>query len=114
EADRVLRPGGALAIVDLDATSRPYGDWMRLDLPDYDAGDVQRFFAEQGFDCQRVPTVWHFENRADLTAVLRIEFSAGVAARAIAATPGLTIPVGYRVHVRHKPTGLVMHSHPKV
>lgn len=108
EADRVLRPGGALAIVDLDVTCRPYGDWMLADLPGYDAVDVWNFFAEQGFDSWRVPTVWQFTDRADLTAVLRIEFSAAVAARAIAATPGLTVPVGYRVHVRRKPTGLVL------
>jgi SAM-dependent methyltransferase len=108
EADRVLRPGGAIAIVDLDVTYPPYGDWMLDDLPEYDATDVWRFFAEQGFDSQRVLTVWRFANRADLAAVLRIEFSARVAERAIAATPGLTIPVGYRVHVRRKPPGLVL------
>jgi SAM-dependent methyltransferase len=108
EADRVLRPGGALAIVDLDATHPPYGDWMLADLPDYDADDVDRFFAEQGFECCRVRTVWRFADRADLAAVLRIEFSARVAERALAATPGVTVPVGYRVHVRRKPTGLVL------
>jgi hypothetical protein len=32
--------------------------------------------------------------------VLRIEFSRGVAERAIAAAVGLEIPVGYRLHVR--------------
>jgi SAM-dependent methyltransferase len=108
EADRVLRPGGALAIVDLDATSPPYGDWMLADLPDYDAEDVNRFFAEQGFECRRVRTMWRFTDRADLAAVLRIEFSARVVERALAATPGVTVPVGYRVHVRRKPTGLAL------
>ena len=108
EADRVLRPGGALAVVDLDVTYPPYGEWMLADLPRYDAADVRRFFAEQGFDCQQVVTEWRFDSRADLAAVLRIEFSARVAERALAATPGLTVPVGYRVHVRHKPSRLVL------
>jgi hypothetical protein len=34
--------------------------------------------------------------------VLRIEFSAPVAERAIAATTGLALSVGYRLHVRRK------------
>ncbi len=107
EADRVLRPGGAMAVVDLDVACPPYGEWMLADLRRYDAADVERFFAEQGFDCRKVVTQWRFDSRADLRAVLGIEFSARVAERAFAATPGLTIPVGYRVHVRHKPSRLV-------
>lgn len=108
EADRVLRPGGTLAVVDLNAEYPPYGDWMRADLPRYDAAAVRRFFAEGGFDCHEVATVWRFADRADLVAVLRIEFTARTAARAIRETSGLTIPVGYRIHIRRKPTGLLM------
>jgi hypothetical protein len=33
---------------------------------------------------------------------LRIEFTPEVAARAIAQTPGLTIPVRYRLHLHHE------------
>ena len=110
EADRVLRPGGALVIVDLDATVEPYGGWMRADIPRYDPARVERFFAAQGFTQRRVPTVWRFPDRATCEAVLRIEFSREVAERAIAATPGLAVPVGYRVHVRHRPTGPVRPS----
>lgn len=108
EADRVLRPGGALVIVDLDARHSPYGDWMRADLPQYDPEGVDRFFAEAGFDCRRVITTWRFADRASLEAVLRIEFSASVSRRAIEETPGLSLPVGYRVHIRRKPTGIVL------
>ena len=100
EAERVLRPGGAIAIIDLDATVAPYGDWMRADIPHYDPHAVERFFARQGFSMRRVPTVWRFPDRATCEAVLRIEFSRPVADRAIARTSGVTLPVGYRLHVR--------------
>ena len=107
EADRVLRPGGALAIIDLDATAAPYGPWLRADLPRYNPRAVLKFFDRNGFSTRLVDTVWRFDDRATLDAVLRIEFSAAVAARAIAETAGLTIPVRYRLHVRRTPTGLI-------
>ncbi|MFC4945400.1 class I SAM-dependent methyltransferase [Pseudonocardia sp. GCM10023141] len=102
EAQRVLRPGGAIAIVDLDATVAPYGAWMRADMPSYDPMAVERFFADQGFSMLRVPTVWRFPDAATRDAVLRIEFSSAVGDRAVAQTPQLHLPVGYRVHVRRK------------
>lgn len=107
EADRVLRPGGTLAVVDLDATAKPYGPWLCADAPSYRPRAVQRFFDRRGFTTRLVDTVWRFEDRATLDAVLRIEFSPEVAARAIAQTVGLTIPVRYRVHTRRTPLGLL-------
>jgi SAM-dependent methyltransferase len=101
EAERVLRPGGAIAIVDLDATVGPYGDWMRADIPHYSPRRAERFFARQGFSLRRVPARWRFPDRTTCEEVLRIEFSPRVAARAIAETRGVELGVGYRLHVRH-------------
>lgn len=116
EADRVLRQGGTLAIVDLDASAGPYGGWMRADLPHYDPVAVENFFAAQGFGRRRVSARWWFADLAACEAVLKIEFSARVATRAVAEVArtnpdpaaGYTVPVGYRVHVRTKPTGIVL------
>ncbi|ASR34777.1 methyltransferase type 11 [Prauserella marina] len=119
EADRVLRRGGTLVIVDLDTRHRPYGDWMLADLPHYDPDEVDEFFAAEGFRCHRVRTRWRFDDPAAMESVLRIEFSAGVARRAVAETlrinagrdgSDLFLPVGYRVLVRDKPAGLIHSS----
>ncbi|MGH3933299.1 MAG: class I SAM-dependent methyltransferase [Pseudonocardiaceae bacterium] len=104
EARRVLRPGGTLVVIDLDGTHSPYGQWLCAAAPRYRPAAVEAFFSRQGFDCRRVDTVWRFTNRNDLEDALRIEFTPEVAARAIAQTPGLTIPVRYRLHVRIEPT----------
>ncbi|KOV84432.1 methyltransferase type 11 [Nocardia sp. NRRL S-836] len=108
EADRVLRSGGAIAIVDLDGSAAPYGPWLCADEPRYDPAAVEKFFADNGFSLRRVVAEWRFESREALESVLRIEFSAGVAERAIASVEGLSFPVGYRLHVRRKPTGLIV------
>lgn len=107
EAHRVLRPGGVLVVVDLDAGRSPYGRWMRADLPQYDPGAVERFFDGQGFALRRVASVWELPDRRSLQAVLGIEFSAVVARRAARETAGLTLDVAYRVHWRHR-AGLVV------
>ena len=64
----------------------------------------RRSSPDRGFTLRRIPTVWRFPDRATRDAVLRIEFSRDVAERAIAATVGLEIPVGYRLHVRRRVT----------
>lgn len=104
EAMRILRPGGALVIVDLDVSAAPYGDWMRADLPKYDPPAVEAFFDAQGFVLTRVDTRWEFRNREDMRRVLGIEFTEKTAERGFAQIPGVSFPVRYRVHVRFKPS----------
>jgi SAM-dependent methyltransferase len=106
EADRVLRPGGVLVLVDLDATRHSYGSWMRASAPKYDPRAAERFFTERGFSTRRVDTLWRFPDRATLSAVLHIEFTPSVADRAVDGTPGLALPVAYRIQVRRRPEGL--------
>jgi SAM-dependent methyltransferase len=103
EAHRVLRPGGNFVIIDLDGSQPPYGQWLCAAAPRYRPAAVEAFFAAQGFDCRRVDTVWRFRDRRELEDVLRIEFPPKVAARAIAQTASLTIPVRYRLHIRRAP-----------
>jgi SAM-dependent methyltransferase len=108
EAMRVLRPGGTLVVVDLDATVGPYGEWMRADLPHYDPAAVESFFAAQGFDIARVTSRWEFPDRQALRAVLGIEFAPRIAERAFGQVPGHSLTVGYRIHTRRAPSGLVL------
>lgn len=107
EAERVLRPGGTIAIIDLDTAAAPYGAWMRADAPQIDPGRIESFFTRHHFTSTSVPTRWCFEDRRTLEAVLGIEFSARTAARAAAETPGRTLPVTYRLRTRTRPTGLL-------
>ncbi len=106
EAMRVLRPGGTLVVVDLDASAAPYGDWMRADLPKYNCQAVEAFFSAQGFELERVMTRWKFQDIPTLRAVLGIEFTKRTAASAARGIAGLEFDVQYRIHSRRKPVGL--------
>jgi SAM-dependent methyltransferase len=79
EIRRVLRRGGVAFVIDNDATRSTFGGWFRRWLPAYDPGAVERFWVRQGFTRQALTIRWSFESRADLSAVLRIEFPAELA-----------------------------------
>lgn len=94
DAERVLRPGGVQVAVDLDVTAtHGYATWFAASGTGVHAERTATFFAERGWAERRLPVVWCFDERADLDAVLGIEFPPAVAARAMRETLGSTIAV---------------------
>ena len=91
ELSRVLRRGGAAFVVDLDATRGDFGRWFSRSVPGYSPAAVEAFWSRRGWHRRELDLRMVFTDRADLEAVLRIEFTPEVAAEAIAETPGLVI-----------------------
>ncbi|GAB1824562.1 class I SAM-dependent methyltransferase [Herbidospora sp. RD11066] len=93
ELSRVLRKGGAAFVVDLDATRGAFGRWFSATVPPtYSPDAVEAFWSRQGWSRQELDLRMVFERRADLEAVLKIEFAPTVAKAAIKETEGLEIP----------------------
>ncbi|MFC7503504.1 class I SAM-dependent methyltransferase [Nocardioides sp. GCM10030258] len=80
ELDRVLRPGGTALVIDNDGSRSTFGGWFRRGYPHLDSPeDTERFWAIRGWTLDRVDMGWRFGNRADLEAVVRIEFKPEIA-----------------------------------
>ena len=88
ELDRVLRPGGTAFVIDTDADRSAFGRWFRRAVPGRDQAGVDRLFARRGWSAERLVVRWELGSRADLEAVLGIEFPPDVAAAALAEIPG--------------------------
>lgn len=101
ELDRVMKRGGTTFVIDNDASASTFGRWFRRWLPDYDPAGVERFWARQGFQRTQVEMAWVFERRADLAAVLRIEFPADLAADFLAEHDGLEVDYAVNLFWRH-------------
>ncbi len=112
EALRILRPGGALVVVDNDYR---WGDFARLlraglvAAGKVDPDAIDRFWRQigaRGFD---VRSSWRFDTRRELADVLRIELPADIATRWLSENPAATsISYGYRLWLVTKPDGLVL------
>jgi len=88
ELGRVLRRGGAAFVIDNDATRSTFGGWFRCALPDYDAAEVERFWARQGWSRTPLLMRWACTSRAEFEAVVRIEFAPSLADQILAEHPG--------------------------
>lgn len=92
ELDRVMRRGGVAFVIDNDGTRSTFGAWFRRGYGDkVDPGAVERFWARHGWHREPIDMGWRFDSRADLEAVVRIEFPAAVAEEIIAEHEGLSV-----------------------
>jgi SAM-dependent methyltransferase len=95
EVLRVLRPGGALIVVDNDHLHGEFADLLVAanNTAQGSAEITDGWWARRGAERTQVLSRWRFLSRADLELVLRLEFPDGVADAWLAAHPhvsGLT------------------------
>ncbi len=100
ELDRVMRPGGRAFVIDNDPTRSTFGAWFRLGYPTVDAAEVARFWRAQGWQQHPLDIAWTFDSRAELEAVVRIEFAAEVAERILTGHEGTEVDYAVNVWTR--------------
>ncbi|WP_323793867.1 class I SAM-dependent methyltransferase [Nocardioides sp.] len=107
ELDRVVRRGGTALVIDNDGSRSTFGRWFRQGYPHLPApSEIERFWTTRGWTRTPVDMGWRFESRADLEAVVRIEFAPAMADRILAEHTGDTdrrgddgLEVDYAVNV---------------
>ena len=111
EVMRVLRPGGALVVVGNDLTAGEFAELLRAaDGAMMVAGGpaTDAWWAARGAERATVRSRWQFASRADLEAVLRMEFPLRVADAWLAAHPRVTgLSYSYTLFTTRKPRGLL-------
>lgn len=90
ELDRVVRPGGAAVVVDIDPSRSTFGAWFRFAYPAYDAAAVRRFWLRRAWTPIDLTLRWAFASRADYAAVLGLELPPAVVANALHESPEAT------------------------
>jgi SAM-dependent methyltransferase len=101
ELERVVRRGGVALVIDNDPTRSTFGGWFRRGYPDLpDPDTVERFWSTHGWTRTPVDMGWRFSSRADLEAVVRIEFDQATADAVLAEHRG--VEVDYAVNLWSK------------
>lgn len=89
ELDRVMARGGTAFVIDNDATRSTFGAWFRRGYPA--VGPVDAFWTAHGWNRHPLDIAWEFDSRADLEAVVRIEFDAATAEWILAGHRGTSV-----------------------
>ncbi|WP_240617060.1 class I SAM-dependent methyltransferase [Nocardioides speluncae] len=100
ELDRVVRRGGRAFVIDNDPTQSTFGGWFRRGYPEVDPDAVERFWSRHGWRRTPLDICWRFDSRADLQAVVRIEFPVPVAEAILGEYDG--VEVDYAVNLWSK------------
>lgn len=102
ELARVIRPGGAAFIIDNDLRRGTFAEWLRRSpwCPAQDADAIEGFWARHGFTLHRIASEWRFASRADLEAVVRIEFPGGLAEQILREHKGTRVDYHYCLYTR--------------
>lgn len=111
EVMRVLRPGGTLVVIGNDLRAGEFAGLLRAAegaLVPGGGPHTDAWWAARGADRITVRSRWRFTRRADLEAVLRMEFPRKVADPWLAARPGaLSLSYSYALFAIGKPAGLL-------
>ena len=101
ELDRVVRRGGTAFVIDNDGSRSTFGAWFRRGYPHLEPPEViERFWSMRGWTRTPIDMGWRFSSRADLEAVVRIEFKPEVAESILAHHEG--VEVDYAVNLWSK------------
>lgn len=102
ELARVIRPGGWAFIIDNYLAGGTFAEWLKMhpSWSHLESAELENFWREQGFAFKRVISEWRFQNRADLEAVVKLEFPAEVAAKIIAEHSGTRVEYHYALYYR--------------
>ena len=103
ELERIIRPGGTAFVIDNDLITGTFANWLKRSPmgQHLNATAIEDFWAAQGFTLTRIASEWRFESRADLEAVVRIEFPPELANQLLVEHSGTIVEYHYCLYHRH-------------
>lgn len=102
ELERVIRPGGWAFIIDNYLAEGTFATWLKRNplFSNLKSAELEDFWSQQGFTLKQIASEWRFLSRADLEAVVKLEFPAELAAQIIEEHPGTKVEYHYALYYR--------------